>query len=84
MPAKCDLTYFAARRRWKNKYRGKVHNVGPSAVTKSDREAYREAKAEWSSAGLTLHRLGIPARDLDIGRFRQGHSHGVRAVRVNS
>ncbi|MEM8738056.1 MAG: hypothetical protein AAGG38_06210 [Planctomycetota bacterium] len=47
MATKYKLTYFAARRRWKKKHRGKVYYLGPVDVVKSNREAYDTALKEW-------------------------------------
>ena len=63
-----ELTYLAARRRWKKKHRGKVYYVG-RPCNKSDRQAYREALAEWRdlearlSAQQQTHQLDERAAD---------------------
>lgn len=71
------LTYFAARRRWKKKHRGKVYYVGPVGVTKGDHAAYREALKEWGEIEAGLSKQA--ERD-ELNRVRDEHADALLAV----
>ncbi|MEM6257464.1 MAG: hypothetical protein AAGI37_04040 [Planctomycetota bacterium] len=50
------LTWFAPRKCWKKKIKGKVYYLGPGGVNKSDREAKRQAQEELEEIKATLTR----------------------------